>query len=589
MVATVSRLIRHNTHTLRSRLVLFTTLMLIVSCSTLSWYFVSRQIDAATEALLKNGEQLASQLAATTQYSVIVKDSRRIQELIRSTLALDDVAYVFVASRGNTLLGAVGTQELRQLAGNRMASDWLPLLKSRRAQALSAQGELSPISIHVVDGQPVTESSFLSTTGQWISVLLGSDRPRVFDLVVLIRKVELAEPDPTLGLTLDEMGNGTESPHDFSASLYGVVQVGLTDRHHQQLLRSLVGQIILITLSILAIGLAIVTYFAKRITQPLNELSAAARQIGAGNLSATAIVQSSDEIGELAQVFNQMTISLQSREQELIDLNRTLETKVESRTYDLKEANERLQELDRLKTALVSTASHELRTPLASIKVHVMNLLDGVTGALGADQRDSLGRVQGNVERLRTLIDDLLDLSRLHTGSAEMRLDTVALTQLIHEVMDSLLYFVELKEISITSTLSSDLPDIPADREKLRRIFTNVIHNAIKFTAPGGRILIGSRQDTGDTVTVSVQDSGQGIAPEERDKVFLPFFRSSDNATQIRGSGLGLSIAQELVRLHRGALWVESTVGKGSCFFVRLPIAMGDTTASAPDVQRLRI
>lgn len=589
MVATVSRLTSQMTPTLRSRMVLFTTLILIVACSSLSWYFVSRQIDSATEALLMSGKELAAQLAGATQHSVVVKDSRRIQELIRSTVALDNVDYVFVASGDNTVLGAMGTQEFKQLAGDRMALDWLPLLTSRRAQALSARSQLAPLSVHVVDGRPVTEPGFISTTEQWIAVFLGSDRPHFFDLVVPIRRAEPTDPDPALGLTLDEMGTGAENPQDFSASLYGVVQVGLTDRHHQQLLRSLVGQGILIALAILATGIVIVVYFAKRMTLPLNDLTAVARQVGAGDLSATATVQSSDEIGELTQVFNQMTFSLRSREQELVELNRTLEAKVENRTHEVKEANERLQELDRLKTALVSNASHELRTPLTSIKVHVMNLLDGVSGSLGEDQRDSLGRIQGNVERLRTLIDDLLDLSLLHTGRAEVRHDPVGLNQLIHEVVDSLRYFLELKEMSITITLSSDLQDIPADREKLRRIFTNVIHNAIKFTAPGGRILIEALQDANDSVTISVQDSGSGIAPEELEKIFLPFFRSSNNASQIRGSGLGLSIAQELVQLHHGALWVESTVGKGSYFFIKLPTATGNTTASVPAIQQLGI
>ena len=592
MVATVSRLIRQNTHTLRSRLVLFTVMMVIMSCSTLSWYFVNRQIDSAADTLLKSGELLGSQLAATAQYSIYVKDTRRLQELLRGALALEDVSYIFVSSRDNHVLGAAGKPDWKRLVGNRMASDWLPWLAARRSEALEQKERPAATTkiLRIVNGQPVTESSFLSSAGRWFAVLFGSDRPLFYDIVIPVRSSPLSvEPDLALGLTLDETPIGADAPPDLSTSLSGVVQVGLTDRAHQSLLRQLVWQVAVITVAIIMFGIVIVMYIARRMTHPLNQLAVVAREVGAGNLSASVTSYSSDEIGELSRVFNQMTTSLQSREQELKDLNRTLEAKVERRTYDLKEANQRLQELDRLKTALVSNASHELRTPLTSIKVHVKNLLDGVRGTLGADQLDSLGRVQSNVERLRTLIDDLLDLSRLHTGRAEMRQETVALTPLIHEVVDSLRYFSELKEMSITSTLSSDLPEIPADREKLRRIFTNVIHNAIKFTSPGGRILIEGRQDTGGTVTVSVQDSGQGIAPEERDKVFLPFFRSGDNATQIRGSGLGLSIAKELVELHHGVIWVESTAGKGSCFFVRLPTATGDTTASTPAVQRLRI
>jgi signal transduction histidine kinase len=588
MLATVSRLTGHMTHTLQLRMILFTILLLTTGSSMLTWHFMFSQIDFATKTLLMSGEELAVQLAGTTQHSVVVKDSRRIQELIRSTVALENVDYVFIAARDNTLLGAMGSQEFKRLAGDTLASDWLPLLTSRRAQAIAAQTHLPPVSFHIIERRLVTEASFTLKAGQWIALLLGSERPHFFDLVVPVRQAQPAESDPALGLAFEEMGPGVESAQDRSESLYGVVQIGVTDRHLQHTLRSLVGQAIFITLAILAAGIAIAVYFTRRMTQPLSELTAVARQVGAGNLTAVATLQSSGEIGELAQVFNQMTAALRSRQQELLDLNRNLEARVDSRTNDLKKANGRLQELDRVKTNLVSTASHELRTPLTAIMVHVRNLVDGVRGNLTSHQRESLELVQGNIERLRTLIDNLLDLSILHAGGSKMRHDAVALSPLIHEVVDSLRCYWDLKRIFITNALSGTFPDIPGDREKLRRIFTNVLHNAIKFTPEGGRIHIEGRQ-TDDAVTVSVQDSGQGIPQEEQEKVFLPFFRCSENITQNRGSGLGLSITKELVQLHQGTIWVESTVGHGSCFFVRFPTAPADTTASAPATQRFHL
>jgi signal transduction histidine kinase len=576
MVTSVSHLIRRNTHTLQSRLVLFTTIMLIISCSTLSWFFVAHQVGSATDALLRNGKLLASQLAVTTQYSIYVKDSRRIQELISGVLALDDVSYIFVVSQDNRVLGAVGNSAWKQLIGNRAESDWLPLLAARRTEAIKQKQLPNPLAttIRIVDGRPITEFNILSAAQRWVALLFGSDHPLLYDIVVPVRStVSSLDLDPTLGLTLDEHSSVAELPTDLSAPLVGLVQVGFTDRQHQAFLRQLIWQVVIITGIIITIGIGIVIYIARRMTQPLNELIAVTRRVASGDLSASLASRSSDEIGELTEVFNQMTTSLRSHESDLLESARTLETKVGERTRELQEANARLQELDRLKTSLVSNASHELRTPLTSIKVHVKNLLDGVTGALGSDQIESLDRVHVNVERLRSLIDDLLDLSRLQTGLGDVKQEAVSLDNLVNEALQSLRFFSEQKHLSMTAAFPTSFPPISADREKLRRILTNLIHNAIKFTSEGGRVHIEAHRHDAKAITMVVEDSGCGIAPEDLDKVFLPFYRSPAHVTQFRGSGLGLSITKELIELHHGAIWVESLVGKGSRFHVRLPIA----------------
>lgn len=577
MIKSASNLIRLATHTLQSRLVLFTTIMLIISCSTLSWFFVAQQIDSSTSSLLRNGRLLASQLATTAQYSVYVKDSRRIQELLNGALVLDDVAYIFVVSRDNRVLGAIGKPAWKKLIGNQMESEWLPLLAAQRAEAYNQKQLPAPsaTTIGIVNGHPATEFSLLSSTQRWLAVLFGSDRPLFYDIVVPVRNtLSSLERDPTIALMLDEHPAGPDSSTDLSAPPVGLVQVGFTDRQHQFHLRQLAWQVAIITGVIIIVGIGIVVYISRRMTRPLNELIAVARQVASGDLTASVTSRSSDEIGELTEVFNQMTTSIQSREADLLESTRTLEAKVIERTRELQEANTRLQELDRLKTSLVSNASHELRTPLTSIKVHVRNLLDGVTGALGSDQAESLDRIHTNVERLRTLIDDLLDLSRLQTGLGDMKQEEVGVKDLANEVLQSLKFFSEQKHLSMIAVFPTPFPLISADREKLRRILTNLIHNSIKFTSEGGRIHIEAHQHSAEDITLVVEDSGCGIAPEDLNKVFLPFYRAPAHVTQFRGSGLGLSITKELIELHHGAIWVESLVGKGSRFHVRLPIAL---------------
>ena len=585
MLISLSPLFRRHTHTLQSRLILFTTILLVTSCSALSWYFIARQIDSATDALLRKGDQLASHLAIAARHSITVKDTRRIQELIAGVFVPDEMSYVFVASQDNQVIGAIGAPAWKSLSRDRMEPDWLPLLHAKRDEAIRQAQVLTTVrsTIHIDrGGRPVTEMGALCFLQRWGAVLLGIDHPLLYDIVVPVKFIRSSrELDPVFDLFSDSDLSPPVMPSDSAVPLTGLVQVGLTDRQQQTFLRELVLQGIIATVVIIAVGIGTVVYIARRMTGPLNELITVARHIRDGDLSDSVVSHTSDEIGELAGVFNQMTTSLRRHEAEVAESARILETKVAERTRDLQKANVRLQELDRVKTALVSNASHELRTPLTSINVHVRNLLDGVRGTLASGQVESLTRVQVNVERLRKLIDDLLDLSRLQTGHGEMNLEDVLITDLAHEVRHSLGWLSAEKRLSITVAFPPTFPRIAADREKLRRVFTNLLHNSIKFTPEDGHIHIEGHQHSSAAITLVVADSGCGIAPEELTKVFLPFYRSSALAARSPGSGLGLAITKELIELHHGTIWAESLVGEGSCFHIRIPIAFSHKTSDA--------
>jgi two-component system sensor histidine kinase BarA len=556
----------------------------------LSWYFIARQIDSATVALLQKGEQLASHLALVAQHSIAVKDTRRIQELITGVFMPDEMSYLFVTSQDNQVIGAIGDPAWKNLHRDRMELDWLPLFRAKRDEVIKRAPVPATVrsTIHIVDGRPVTEMNALCVIQQWGAVLLGIDHPLLYDIVIPVRSIRPSrELDPAFDLLSDSELSAPSLPSDSSAPLIGLVQIGLTDRQQQALLRELVLRGIIATAVIIAMGIGAVVYIARRMTRPLNDLIAVARHVRDGDLSDSVASQTSDEIGELTDVFNQMTASLRSHEAHVAESARILETKVAERTRELQQANIRLQELDRIKTALVSNASHELRTPLTSIKVHVSNLLDGVTGALGSGQAESLNRVQANVERLRRLIDDLLDLSRLQTGHDKVHLEDVLISDLTHEVLHSLEWLSAEKRLSITVALAPSFPHIIADREKLHRVLMNVLHNSIKFTPEGGRIHIEGHLHSSDAITLVVEDSGCGIAAEELDKVFLPFYRSSALASRSPGSGLGLAITKELIELHHGTIWVESLVGEGSRFHIRIPIAFSHRTTGAATTRPL--
>ena len=256
---------------------------------------------------------------------------------------------------------------------------------------------------------------------------------------------------------------------------------------------------------------------------------------------------------------------------QLEQLTRTLEQRVRERTHELQNANERLHELDELKSAFVSTVSHELRTPMTSIKGYVDNILDGLTGALTDRQSYYLNRVKFNIERLTRMINDLLDLSRIEAGRVEVRLASVCMRDLVTEVAEGFQRIAQEKGITLRTEFSGELAPVRGDRDKLHQVLTNLIQNAIKFTPTRGDVRVESCvQDS--AVQISVSDTGCGIPPHELDRVFDRFYRGESVPTEDRGSGLGLPIAKSLVELHGGRIWAESVPGQGSRFFFTVPI-----------------
>ncbi|MGB7952222.1 MAG: ABC transporter substrate binding protein [Candidatus Binatia bacterium] len=249
-----------------------------------------------------------------------------------------------------------------------------------------------------------------------------------------------------------------------------------------------------------------------------------------------------------------------------------LEKKVEDRTRELAFANERLKELDRMKSDFVSHVSHELRTPLTAIKGAVDLVLREVAGPLTEKQIYYLSRVRSNTQHLAGLINELLDLSKIESGRIEVKSRRVSLRGLVHEVVEALRPVAAEKVIAIEATLCEPSIWVWADREKINQVLMNLIGNAIKFTPVQGRVTVSASRNGGEDVQVSVSDTGPGVRPEEKEKVFDKFYQiAEDGGAKPKGTGLGLAIAKALVELHGGKIWVESEPGRGSTFSFTLP------------------
>jgi signal transduction histidine kinase len=239
--------------------------------------------------------------------------------------------------------------------------------------------------------------------------------------------------------------------------------------------------------------------------------------------------------------------------------------------HTLEGVNRQIQDANQRKTEFVTLVSHELRTPLASMMGYTELLLEGQGGLLGERQREWLGIIGQNADRLETLIDDLLDTARIEMGKLELKPTPLDLIPLIQEVARALRPQIARKGQGLTLELAEAVPAIVGDADRIRQILTNLLSNALKYTPSGGHIIIAACEDAGG-VRVAVQDTGIGLAPDEQAQLFTPFFRAQQETTpRVGGTGLGLAITRALVELHGGTITVTSVPGQGSTFSVTLP------------------
>jgi PAS domain S-box-containing protein len=235
----------------------------------------------------------------------------------------------------------------------------------------------------------------------------------------------------------------------------------------------------------------------------------------------------------------------------------------------------REKELDEMKQDLLSQISHDLRTPLSLIKNALSILLAQKAGALTPEQLRFLSIANKNADKLAHLLDTILDLDRIRRGKMELEIELLDLEHVIDAALATFQPLAEQKHISLEKHLAGELPKVYADAGRLEQILNNLLQNALKFTPEGGRVGIRAAPyaDPNDPekgwVRIDVVDTGIGIPEDARERIFEGYYRGP--ATSEQGLGLGLAITKALVEAHKGRIWVESTVGEGSCFSFLLP------------------
>lgn len=254
-------------------------------------------------------------------------------------------------------------------------------------------------------------------------------------------------------------------------------------------------------------------------------------------------------------------------------LNEELEDRVQTRTVELEKANKKLRELDKMKSEFVSQASHDLRTPLTGIKGSMDNLVLGIAGALNEKQSKIVNRALNSITRLGNLIDDVLDLNRIESGRMAIEKSQFDISQSVKSILDEELPAAQQKNITLNASGLDQPCTINADAGKIERVIGELIGNAIKYTPNDGVVDVSLTQEE-KQVLFAVKDNGIGMSQEDCNKIFERFYRVDAAKTKAKGSGLGLSIAKELVEMHGGSIKVDSELGKGTTFRMNLPVGV---------------
>ena len=257
-----------------------------------------------------------------------------------------------------------------------------------------------------------------------------------------------------------------------------------------------------------------------------------------------------------------------------------LERKVQEATAELAKQNEllrrqhiELEQASALKTQFLANMSHEFRTPLNAILGYTHMLLQGVSGPVPPEQRKKVDRINSNGRHLLALINDILDISRIEAGRMPLHTAEFKLAELVAEVMAELEPMISRAPVKVTTELAKKVPILRSDRKKVKQIVVNLLSNALKFTHQGSIRIVGSHNPRTRQVTISVIDTGIGIAPENHERVFEDFRQLDNSPTrQYSGTGLGLAICRRLAGMLGGKITLESENGKGSTFTLHVPV-----------------
>lgn len=387
-----------------------------------------------------------------------------------------------------------------------------------------------------------------------------------------------------LGELREEFENSEQAFREVIAEASGEEAAELEEIRAETIIGIATTEAIVAAISVVAfiITLLFGSWFGRQLVRPLTLLTRVSESMARGDRKVRADETAPAEHGALAKSFNVMVDTMQQRENDLTELNATLDRRVRERTVDLEAARRVAEENNRLKSEFLATMSHELRTPL--------NAIEGFTSIVrnrmgGAEYNDKTGRyidrIEANSKRLLGLINDFLDISRIESGRQQFAAQPFAPEELARKWSEEIGVLADKKGIAFETEIDPSLPNtFIGDEEAISKIALNLLGNAIKFTEAGSVRLALRSQDA--NWQIAVTDTGIGIPPHAVEFIFDEF-RQVDQTSRRKfgGTGLGLAIVQKMARAMGGTVTVDSVVGQGSTFTVTLPQVVAEPLKSA--------
>jgi signal transduction histidine kinase len=326
----------------------------------------------------------------------------------------------------------------------------------------------------------------------------------------------------------------------------------------------------LLLAAFLAVGVGLSVLLARRLVRPVTQIGTAAARIGAGAYDERIELRRRDELGGLADELNGMAASLQASVQ-------SLEQKVEERTRELQRAlaelsrkGRQLEVASEHKSEFLANMSHELRTPLNAIIGFSQVLRQGLFGPVNAKQEEYLDDILSSGNHLLSLINDVLDLSKVEAGQVELEVASFSVREALERGVVMVREPATKHGVRLSLELAPGVDLVEGDERRLRQVIFNLLSNAVKFTPEGGEVVLATASRDHE-VLISVTDTGPGIPLEDHERIFEEFQQTDVGVRQREGTGLGLALSKRLVELHGGRIWVESEPGHGSRFVFTLP------------------
>lgn len=444
--------------------------------------------------------------------------------------------------------------EVNQRLNRELAKNTIEVIKPLMVDGINSKEAIADIMHSMMVINPIVEVYLLNPAGEILNYVAPDKVVKLTSVNLDPIKKFLDSPEKNI-IYADDPRNPGEFK-TFSAArilenekLTGYIYIVLASQEYVSAAQTVLGSyilgisirsVIIILLISALVGLMAIWF----ITNKLNPIIEGIHEFKEGNLSARILVKSSGELDKIGLVFNQMADTIEQNIQEL-------------------------KGVDNLRRELISNVSHDLRTPVASIQGYAETLLIKKDNISVEDQHKYLEIIYKSCERLRKLVEELFELSKLQTNQVKINPEPFSIAELVYDIANKYRILSLKKGISINTIIAKNVPLVEADISLINRVLQNLIDNALKFCKEGDSINIEIDPKQPEKVEIRIVDSGQGIKREELPNVFQRYYKGRNNN---QGTGLGLAIVKKIIELHNSDVVVQSQYGKGTTFTFDLPV-----------------